>query len=223
MMELKQCHFCQSEMYSQVLELHLLLCHETYQEPTESDLNRTLQCLVCQCQLPSELMQDHIVQQHPPKPNPKLKNQIQCHYCHMQFSYCDMAQHLECQHGPNAWTECLHCKKMVRNTQIDLEIHLFHEHSGGQFLACVECDLMFALTWEEQAHMQTHLNYNLAVKYLTHLHHSVITSSSCTLDLNSICKMNCRNRQIEIVEHPIKPEVEEQQMDFLPEPQSAET
>ncbi|KAF4528445.1 hypothetical protein B566_EDAN017092 [Ephemera danica] len=159
MLELKQCHFCQSEMYSQVLELHLMLCHQIYQEPAESDLNHTFECLVCQCQLPSELMQDHILQQHPPKPNPKLKNQIQCHYCHMQFSYCDMAQHLECHHGPNAWTECLHCKKMVRNTQIDLEIHLFQEHSGGQFLVCLACDLMFALTGEEQAHMQTHLNY----------------------------------------------------------------
>ncbi|KAF4528413.1 hypothetical protein B566_EDAN016989 [Ephemera danica] len=152
-MDLKECNFCKMQLYGPVLDLHVSLSHLPISKST-TKRRAFLTCPTCQRMLCPEAMTQHILVQHPPKPNLDLKSQIFCHYCHRKYSYCVMAEHLE-THGPNTWTRCLHCNKMVKNTKVDEEIHLINEHSGGEVLACRTCDRRYSTTGRIQAHMQT--------------------------------------------------------------------
>ncbi|KAF4527714.1 hypothetical protein B566_EDAN016103 [Ephemera danica] len=163
LLDVIECSFCQLKLSSQVMDLHVSLRHtrKTYQktpEMQEKGLNRLIQCPSCPCMFYPESMQEHIADNHPPKHNPDLEKIRMCSYCGRKIRYCDMDQHIKSNHGVNAWRKCIHCKKRVRNTDTDIEAHLFQEHHGGRLLACIKCDERYAKTGEEQAHMQTFLS-----------------------------------------------------------------
>ncbi|KAF4527711.1 hypothetical protein B566_EDAN016100, partial [Ephemera danica] len=159
-LEPRDCQFCKKQFYSQVLDVHVLLRHT---EPSstkipdlpETDPSRLMQCPLCPGTFFPEFMQGHIAEEHPPAPNPNLKCGKRCAYCDLKISHYDMEEHLDSEHGPNAWRKCIHCRKKFRNTDTDMEVHLFQEHHGGKLLVCRICDERYAKTGKEQAHMQT--------------------------------------------------------------------
>ncbi|KAF4531420.1 hypothetical protein B566_EDAN017273, partial [Ephemera danica] len=156
--DLRKCNFCNLQLYRQVWDLHESLRHKKQTSHKPANINQNLQCPTCQNILPAESMQSHILDTHHPKPNPELRRETACYYCNIKFSHSDLSLHLE-SHGPNTWIRCTHCKRMIRNTKMDLEIHLYKYHSGGKLLICQFCDRKYSKTGEEQAHMQTYVNF----------------------------------------------------------------
>ncbi|KAF4529128.1 hypothetical protein B566_EDAN017192, partial [Ephemera danica] len=132
-----KCPQCSQVIYKSYLAFHVKTIHEKVTPsvlPVDGKTRRKKQCPKCPCMFFPEFMQAHIAEEHPPAPNRDLKCGIICVYCDLKISNSDMREHLDSEHGPNAWRKCIHCRKKFRDTDTDMEAHLFQEHSGGKLL-----------------------------------------------------------------------------------------